>query len=48
MGGGAREIHAIEIPLVHVQQHLSWDCGVSAVMMVLKYVHIIKIYFVFY
>lgn len=36
MGGGAREVRAIEIPLVHVQQHLSWDCGVSAVMMVLS------------
>ncbi|KFM79085.1 hypothetical protein X975_02718, partial [Stegodyphus mimosarum] len=36
MGGGAREIQSIEIPLVHVQQHLSWDCGVTAVMMVLS------------
>lgn len=36
MGGGAREVYSIEIPLVHVQQHLSWDCGVSAVMMVLS------------
>ncbi|XP_015921977.1 protein GUCD1 isoform X2 [Parasteatoda tepidariorum] len=36
MGGGAREVRSIEIPLVHVQQQLSWDCGVSAVMMVLS------------
>ncbi|GFU22768.1 protein GUCD1 [Nephila pilipes] len=36
MGGGAREIDSIEISLVHVKQHLSWDCGISAVMMVLS------------
>ncbi|KAF8795329.1 Guanylyl cyclase 1 like protein [Argiope bruennichi] len=36
MGGGAREVDSIEIPLVHVKQHLSWDCGISAVMMVLS------------
>ncbi|XP_054714945.1 protein GUCD1-like [Uloborus diversus] len=38
MGGGRREsgTSIIEIPLVHVQQHLSWDCGISAVMMVLR------------
>ncbi|GIY37551.1 protein GUCD1 [Caerostris extrusa] len=36
MGGGAREIDSIEIPLVHVKQHLSWDCGISAVMMILR------------
>ncbi|GIY59790.1 protein GUCD1 [Caerostris darwini] len=36
MGGGAREIDSIEIPLVHVKQHLSWDCGISAVMMILS------------
>ncbi|KAG8190624.1 hypothetical protein JTE90_017888 [Oedothorax gibbosus] len=36
MGGGARDLNSIEIPLVHVKQHLSWDCGISAVMMVLS------------
>lgn len=36
MGGGKHAPSAVEIPLVHVQQRLTWDCGVSAVMMVLN------------